>query len=68
MAARRRRVPGVDATKATPLSPLRALTVAALSLPSLAEAQPVETTVSVGVANYRESDVPRHRVVGGDTQ
>ena len=49
-------------------SPLTALTAAAMSLPAFAATQPAESTVSVGFSNYREADVPRHLVVGGDTR
>lgn len=49
-------------------SPLAALTTAAMSLPALAATQPVESTLSLGVSNYREADVPPHLVVGGDNR
>ena len=49
-------------------SPLAALTTAAMSLPAFAATQPVESTVSVGVSNYQEADVPPHLVVGGDNR
>ncbi len=47
-------------------SPLAALTISAMSLPAFAATQPVESTVSVGLSNYREADVPQHLVAGGD--
>ena len=49
-------------------SPLAALTTAAMSLPAFAATQPVESTVSIGVANYQEADIPPHLVVGGDNR
>ena len=49
-------------------SPLAALTTAAMSLPAFAATQPVESTLSVGVSNYQEADVPPHLVVGGDNR
>ena len=49
-----------------PQSPLAALTVAAMSLPAFAATQPVESTLSVGVSNYREADIPQHLIAGGD--
>ena len=49
-------------------SPLAALTTAAMSLPAFAAPQPVESTMSMGVSNYREADIPQHLVVGGDNQ
>lgn len=49
-----------------PASPLAALTLAAASLPAFAVTQPAETSVSMGVSNYREADVPSRRVVAGD--
>ena len=47
-------------------SPLAALTLSALSLPAFAVTQPVESTLSVGVSNYREADIPQHLVASGD--
>ena len=44
------------------------LTAAAMSLPALAATQPVESTLSVGVSNYQEADIPQHLVVGGDNR
>ena len=49
-------------------SPLAALTTAAMSLPAFAASQPVESTLSFGVANYQEADIPPHLVVGGDNR
>ena len=49
-------------------SPLAALTTAAMSLPAFAVSPPVESTLSVGVSNYQEADVPPHLVVGGDNR
>lgn len=49
-------------------SPLAALTTAAMSLPAFAASPPVESTLSVGVSNYQEADVPPHLVVGGDNR
>ena len=49
-------------------SPLVALTTAAMSLPALAATQPAESTLSVGVSNYQEGDIPQHLVVGGDNR
>ena len=49
-------------------SPLAALTTAAMSLPAFAATQPVESTVSIGVANYQEADIAPHLVVGGDSR
>ena len=49
-------------------SPLAALTTAAMSLPAFAATQPVESTLSLGVSNYQEADVPPHLVVGGDAR
>ena len=51
-----------------PASPPAALTVAAMSLPAFATTPPVETSVSVGFSNYREADIPRHLLVGGDNR
>ena len=59
---------GAAATDMDQGSPLVALTLAALSLPAFAATQPVESTLSMGVANYREADVPRHRLAGGDAR
>lgn len=42
--------------------------MAAMSLPAFSATQPVESTASFGVSNYREADIPRHLVVGGDTR
>ena len=42
--------------------------MAAMSLPAFAATQPVESTLSVGVSNYQEADVPPHLVVGGDNR
>ena len=39
-----------------------------MALPAFADPQPVETSVSVGVSNYQERDVPGHLVVGGDNR
>ena len=49
-------------------SPLAALTLAALSLPAFAAEQPVETTLSAGLANYQEAEVPQYRLAGGDAR
>ena len=49
-------------------SPLAALTVAAMSLPAFSATQPVESTVSAGMSNYKEADIPRQDVVGGDNR
>ena len=49
-------------------SPLVALTTAAMSLPAFAATQPAESTLSVGVSNYQEGDIPQHLVVGGDNR
>ena len=49
-----------------PASPLAALTLAAASLPAFAVTQPAETSVSMGVSNYREADIPSSRVGAGD--
>ena len=49
-------------------SPLAALTTAAMSLPAFAASPPVESTLSVGVSNYQEADIPPHLVVGGDNR
>ena len=49
-------------------SPLAALTLAALSLPAFAAEQPVESTLSLGFANYQEADVPQYRLAGGDAR
>ena len=49
-------------------SPLAALTTAAMALPAFAASPPVESTLSVGVSNYQEADVPPHLVVGGDNR
>ena len=61
-------MPAAAATDVRQSSPLIALTTAAMSLPAFAATQPVETTVSAGFSNYREADIPQHRVVGGDTR
>ena len=37
-----------------------------MSLPAFGATQPVESTLSVGVSNYREADIPQHLVAGGD--
>ena len=42
--------------------------MAAMSLPAFSATQPVESIASFGVSNYREADIPRHLVVGGDTR
>lgn len=47
-------------------SPLTALTISAMSLPAFSATQPVESTLSVGVSNYREADIPQHLVASGD--
>ena len=39
-----------------------------MALPAFAATQPVESTLSIGVSNYREADVPRHLVAGGDNR
>ena len=39
-----------------------------MSLPAFAATPPVETSLSVGISNYREADVPRHLLVGGDNR
>ena len=39
-----------------------------MSLPAFSATQPVESTVSAGVSNYKEADIPRHDVVGGDNR
>ena len=49
-------------------SPLAALTVAAMSLPAFSATQPVESSVSAGVSNYSEADIPRRDVLGGDNR
>ena len=49
-------------------SPLAALTTAAMSLPAFAATQPVESTLSMGLSNYREADVPTNLVAGGDNR
>ena len=49
-------------------SPLAALTAAAMSLPAFAGTQPVESTLSLGISNYREADIPPHLVAGGDNR
>ena len=49
-------------------SPLVALTAAAMAMPAFAATQPVESSVSVGYSNYSEADIPRDRVVAGDTR
>ena len=49
-------------------SPLAALTTTAMSLPAFAASQPVESTLSIGVSNYQEADIPPHLVVGGDNR
>ena len=45
---------------------MSALTVAAMALPVFAETQPVQTSVSIGMSNYREEDVSRDAMLGGD--
>ena len=47
-------------------SPLAALTISAMSLPAFGATQPVESTLSVGVSNYREADIPQHFIASGD--
>ena len=47
---------------------MAALTTAAMSLPAFAASQPVESTLSIGVSNYQEADIPPHLVVGGDNR
>ena len=42
--------------------------MAALSLPAFSATQPVESTASFGASNYREADIPRDLVLGGDTR
>ncbi len=42
--------------------------MAAMSLPAFSATQPVESTVSAGVSNYREADIPRNDVIGGDNR
>ena len=42
--------------------------MAALSLPAFSATQPAESSVSAGVSNYKEADIPRHDVVGGDNR
>ena len=42
--------------------------MAALSLPAFSATQPVESSVSAGVSNYKEADIPRGDVVGGDNR
>ena len=49
-------------------SPLVALTLAALSLPAFSATQPAESTLSVGLANYQEADIPQYRLDGGDNR
>lgn len=39
-----------------------------MSLPAFAATQPVESTLSVGVSNYQEADIPQHLVTGGDNR
>ena len=39
-----------------------------MSLPAFAATQPAESTLSVGVSNYREADIPQHLIVGGDNR
>ena len=39
-----------------------------MSLPAFSATQPVESNASFGVSNYREADIPRHLVIGGDTR
>lgn len=42
--------------------------MAAMSLPAFSATQPVESSVSAGVSNYKEADIPRRHVVGGDNR
>ena len=49
-------------------SPATALTLAAMSLPAFSDTQPVESNASFSVSNYREADIPRELVVGGDNR
>ena len=42
--------------------------MAAVSLPAFSATQPVESTLSVGVSNYSESDVPQSDIVAGDDE
>ena len=51
-----------------PASPVAALTAAAMSLPAFGVSPPVETSLSMGLSNYREADVPQHLLVGGDNR
>ena len=39
-----------------------------MSLPAFAATQPVERSISVGFSNYREGDIPRYLVAGGDNR
>ena len=65
MAAPERREPGAAAIEVKSPSPLAALTMAAMSLPAFSATQPAESSVSAGVSNYREADIPREDVIGG---
>ncbi len=42
--------------------------MAAMSLPAFSATQPAESNVSAGVSNYKEADIPRSDVVGGDNR
>ena len=42
--------------------------MAAMMLPAFADTQPVESTVSMGVSNYREADIAEQHVAGGDSR
>lgn len=42
--------------------------MAALALPAFSATQPAETSVSMGVSNYKEADIPRSDVVAGDNR
>ena len=42
--------------------------MSAMSLPAFSATQPVESSVSAGVSNYKESDIPQHDVIGGDNR
>lgn len=68
MGAQGRPAPDAAATDVKLSSPLAALTMAALSLPAFAATQPAETSVSMGVSNYKEADIPRADVVAGDNR
>ena len=66
--AQRLRAPDAVATRVKSLSPLAALTIAATSLPAFAASQPLQTSLSLGAANYGEADVPQHLKLSGDIQ